>query len=370
MPAIKPEVLARARDVLEQVREEWLQRPGVTAVDLGFKWEQGQMTAQLSLRAHVQRKKPAAELSEAELFPKEVDGIPVDVIEATYQPQHLLDAQLHAAVEERGRRFTEMPLGVSIGTRHTTAGTLGAKVIDEQDGAEMILTNWHVVGGSPDGEPDLPLWQPGRIDGGGQDDTVAVVVRSIIGPFDAAVARLTGSRPLKNETIEGHPIDQPATPSLGMMVWKSGRTTGYTEGFIDGISMQLTLTYPTAGPRTLRQVFRVVPRPGAVAVEVSEPGDSGAVWVDENTGKAVGLHFAGEAKDQPEFALAHDMMAALRACQVRLPGQPGDEPKPPIFSDPPYNPPKRPGRAINGPAQEGFWRQLFSRLLRLFGLDK
>jgi hypothetical protein len=130
--AFNAEEMVHAQQVLEMVREAWLQRPGVTAIDLGFKWSQGQMTGQLAIRVHVAEKKPFWELSPEELFPEEVDGVPVDVLEATYGIQLVPegDVQLEAAVEGRGRRFDPIPLGVSIGNPFTTAGTLGAKVLD------------------------------------------------------------------------------------------------------------------------------------------------------------------------------------------------------------------------------------------------
>ena len=60
MSAISPEEMAKAEQALESVRDEWLERDGVTAVDLGFKWSRGEMTGQLSIRVHVARKKDEA----------------------------------------------------------------------------------------------------------------------------------------------------------------------------------------------------------------------------------------------------------------------------------------------------------------------
>ncbi len=62
--AISPEELEKAELALESVRKEWLQKPGVTAVDLGFKWKGGQMTNTIAIRVHVVRKKLKIELHE------------------------------------------------------------------------------------------------------------------------------------------------------------------------------------------------------------------------------------------------------------------------------------------------------------------
>jgi hypothetical protein len=321
MSTVSQEEMDKAEAVLAKVRNEWLQRDGVTAVDLGFKWSQGEMTGQVSIRVHVARKKNVEELTEADLFPKEVDGIPVDVLEATYGVQVMMegDAQLEAAERGRGRRFTEIPLGVSIGSPGVTAGTLGAKVFDAETQEAYILSNWHVLVGSSSAQPGEPIWQPGRFDGGNADDKIAEVTRSVLGPFDAAIARVTGERPVLDTTMEGNKIEDVTAPRLGMMVWKSGRTTGRTEGFIDGMQMVVQLNYGGAGVRRIEQVVRVIPRPGAPPGEVSLGGDSGSIWVDEASGKAIGLHFAGEVGDAPEYALAINIRPVLDRLGIVFP---------------------------------------------------
>jgi hypothetical protein len=335
--SIDTEALARAERVLELVRDEWLRRPGVTAVDMGFKWSGGEMTDVVSLRVHVARKRDAADLSVAELFPSEVDGVPIDVIAASYTPQTLLDIRAEMAAAGRGERFKVVPIGVSVGCRFTTAGTLGAKVIDQDSGEEMILSNWHVLAGNRNAQSGLSIWQPGQLDGRPDDKSaIAELTRWMLGPYDAAVALLNGKRKVTSKTVEGTSLLDATSPRLGMMVWKSGRTTGHTQGIIDGIMMKVPLAYPQEGTHLLEQVFRIVPRPGVGDVEISSSGDSGSVWVDEASGKAVGLHFAGEASRHPEHALAHNIDVVMEALRVRLPGQ-----KPLSASNEPSRPPKR-----------------------------
>ncbi len=340
MSTVDQEEMGRAQAALQSVQDDWLKREGVTAVDLGFKWSQGEMTGKVSIRVHVSRKKAKEELTEADLFPKEVDGIAVDVLEATYGIQVMLDgdAQLEAAVDGRGQRFAEIPLGVSIGSANVTAGTLGAKVFDAETQVAYILSNWHVLVGSSSAQPGAPIWQPGRLDGGNANDKIAEVTRSNLGPFDAAIARITGERPILDTTLEGDKIEDTTAPGLGMMVWKSGRTTGRTEGFIDGVQMTTQLNYGGAGVRRIEQVIRVVPRPGAAPGEVSLGGDSGSVWVDEASGKVVGLHFAGEVGDAPEYALGIDIRPLLTRLGVVFPAAVA----PPTDPEPPVTPPEEP----------------------------
>ncbi|MEM7332608.1 MAG: hypothetical protein AAF490_10980 [Chloroflexota bacterium] len=375
--AFTPEELNNAYETLASVRDEWLSFSGVTAVDLGFKWTDGAMTQQLALRVHVAKKRPLEEIPENELLPKEINGIPVDVIEAEYGLQ-ILDRpeniQLEAAAQNRSSRFDEIPAGVSIGSPHVSAGTLGAKVFDANSETPLILSNWHILAGVPTASAGLPIWQPGALDGGRNNaNTFAVLERFNLGPLDAAVARITDQRPVTTATYEGHPIEDATAPMLGMTVHKSGRTTGFTEGFIDGVQMTVSLNYGTAGTRTIQNVIHIVPLPGSGNVEISSGGDSGSVWVDKASGKAVGLHFAGESSNTaPEHALANDITAVIQILQIKFKAQlappaPPEDPTPPTDPPPPLPEPTPPSAP---PEPElSFWQRLIKLIRSLFGLD-
>ncbi len=72
---------------LEKVRGDLMRRPGVTAVDVGFRREDGRIVHELAIRVHVRRKLPPESLTEEELLPENLGAFPVDVIEAAYAPQ-------------------------------------------------------------------------------------------------------------------------------------------------------------------------------------------------------------------------------------------------------------------------------------------
>ncbi len=101
-----------------------------------------------------------------------------------------------------------------------------------------------------------------------------------------------------------------------MNVVKSGRTTGITQGIVDGLSLSATINYDTT-PNTFHDQIHIVPRPPwpAVDYEVSRGGDSGSVWINEATGRAVGLHFAGETDPAPtsEHGIANRMSKVAAA---------------------------------------------------------
>ena len=74
-------------EALDEVRKDWLKRPGVTAVDVGFKMKGGKPTDSLAIRVHVRRKLAVEALPPHEVFPGRLGPYDVDVIEAEYGPQ-------------------------------------------------------------------------------------------------------------------------------------------------------------------------------------------------------------------------------------------------------------------------------------------
>jgi tetratricopeptide (TPR) repeat protein len=85
------EEVAEAVAVLEGVRLEWLERPGVNWLDVGPELRDGSPTGRVAVRVFVDRKQPASQLGwagttapgDGEVLPDTLDGIPVDVLEAS-----------------------------------------------------------------------------------------------------------------------------------------------------------------------------------------------------------------------------------------------------------------------------------------------
>lgn len=303
---------------LDTVRRRWMRRPGVTAVDVGYKISNNELTDTLALRVHVGRKLAVAELSAAEVFndtdnQKEVAGFPVDVIEATYGPSTrsttagAAPVVLHdvgAQAVDRRTRIRPLVAGISVGNPRITAGTLGALVFSRSDCRPMILTNFHVLAGDTAAAAGEPITQPGRLDGGVvPGDRVATLSRfRIDAQMDAAVATIDDGVTYDREILGLGTIAGTVAPTLGMQVVKSGRTTAITEGIIDGVSLTVSIDYGgSVGVVTLSDQIHIVPRPPwpAVDYEVSMGGDSGSVWLEAGTRLALGLHFAGETTPAP-----------------------------------------------------------------------
>jgi len=89
------------------------QRPNVTGIDIGYKYDGGVRSEQVAVRVHVREKIPLAALEAAEVFPKEIDGVPLDVIEGLYTPGGGAGAALEDLSFRRQRRDPIQP-GISI----------------------------------------------------------------------------------------------------------------------------------------------------------------------------------------------------------------------------------------------------------------
>lgn len=159
-------------------------RPTVTGVDLGYKWVDGKRTKTLAVRIHVREKHGLRALNARETFPRQINGVPVDVIEAVYE---------NSAGGSLRTRVGSLRPSVSVGRLDDGAGTLGMFVLDERAPGEVgILSAAHVLFAAAGGPGDSII-QAGRDDGGTAADVVATVTRAFR-QSDAAFARLTGAR--------------------------------------------------------------------------------------------------------------------------------------------------------------------------------
>lgn len=305
--------------------------PGVTAVDVGY-WvdDDRQFQNRLALRVHVVRKLHSDCFKErpSDRLPQEVKGTGskmhrINVIEAEYRPvvggnllprrNAVLQKPISLGDANRRRRLDPLVGGISIGSPLVPVGTLGALVWDNTDGSVCLLSNWHVLAGDLNVEPGNPCFQPGRFDHGRSSDVVARLKRwSLNRQTDAAIAELTGSRHYCAGEILSlfQQISGVAEPYLGMKMLKSGRSTGYSWGFIDGLYFSAAIQYSNGLVRIFEEQIHIAPLDASRPI--SEPGDSGSVWVTETNGegyRAVGLHFAGDLPNSAfgEYALANPM---------------------------------------------------------------
>jgi len=322
--------MARARLALHEAARAHLSDPNVGLIDFGLPEREGRIAEnELAIRFHVYQKysSPALEAAvesgdtNADLSQPFVVGgfrFETDVIEGAYRPHQWPGWggwRRPRQTDPRAMRRDPLSGGLSISDQyHDAYGTLGGLVVDRATDSPMILSNWHVLVADWRARVGQSVYQPGRLDGGTGADVIATLTRDAMSlNLDAAVATLTGDRQLINDQVGLGPVRGLTEAGLGMEVVKSGRRTGVTYGRVTGVEGIAQLNYRPLD-RIIRHVVTIDPR--ANNEEVSGPGDSGSLWLEASTMRAVGLHFAGG--DTPERALALDIEAVLTALNVAL----------------------------------------------------
>src|ERR1700720_1454208 len=152
MPAKKSELaLSQAKRLARDI-------PGIRGVDFGWGYKNGARKRRLCIRFHVEKKKREADIPASELLPKEVAGIPTDVVVARYD--------LH--LTPRDSIDPLMP-GVSIGNlERGSSGTLGGFVTHSASKRRGLVSNWHVFCGGASAQVGDSICQPSPFDAGSQ----------------------------------------------------------------------------------------------------------------------------------------------------------------------------------------------------------
>ena len=319
-----------ALEALNRAVNLHLRDPNVSLVDLGWRIRDSQGgrvdVGDLRVRVHVRQKYSESAAANLESFGSQrlvserAIGFPVDVPRANYRTHNWLwfppslPTPGPVFADDRNSAHSPMEGGISVaGAFLSSYGTLGGKVIDRQTRAEMILSNWHVLVASWAATPGAAVYQPSR---GNANSIVARLTRDGLGQYvDAAVATLTGSRGLENNQLGLGPVTGSGAAELGAAVTKSGVHTGITSGMVSGTNGRQLMNYG-GYEQVIRGVIHILPPGGLENQTLSEGGDSGSWWLEQNSRKAVGLHFAGDTDPDREYALAINMPLVLDTLNV------------------------------------------------------
>lgn len=227
-------------------------------------------------------------------------------------------------------RHRPAPGGVSVGHVNVTAGTLGSRAIGltaPWNNRHLVLSNNHVLANSNDGRVGDSIVQPGRADGGNHPaDQIAVLARWVPINFggapnyvDAAFGwawhqrirggqyYLSGGAPAYYNTGTA-----PLAASLGMIVGKSGRTTGLTQGRVTQIGVSVNVNYGGGRVALFRNQIAIR---SVNANPFSAGGDSGSlIWRWATGVRPVGLLFAGGGGT----TFANPIGSVLAALNIRI----------------------------------------------------
>jgi hypothetical protein len=230
------------------------------------------------------------------------------------------------ATGETGRARPLRP-GVSIAHRDVSAGTLGGFVTVDGSPGTYLLSNHHVLAGSPGAQVGDPVLQPGPADGGSTADRIGSLARLVpLEPdgrafVDAALARVDDGIDIDPT----YPIGALAGVADAVgddLVQKTGRTTGVTDGRVTAIELDgVVVGYGgELGELTFDNQIEVQGR--GDLLPFSRGGDSGSLVYRPGDGRAVGLLFAGsETGGDNGRGLTYlnpvdDVLTALRATLV------------------------------------------------------
>lgn len=278
----------------------------VVAVGISEKESDGKRTGELSVCFYVRKKLAPSKVKASSALPP-VLNLPGDKAVFTDVKE------IGSLVPEVAKKSKPLQSGFSIGHVKSTAGTLGAIV--KRGGKLFVLSNSHVLARSGKAKAGDSIVYPGPADGGVLPANLAATLThfspfdttgAIVNRIDAALAEIDASR-LGELVFDIHKATTPLgiiKPKRGMTVAKAGRTTGKTTGEIIDINFRFVLQYPgvTGKVGYLDQVL---------CSRYTSGGDSGSIVVDTDSGKIVGLHFAG-ANGGSVFNPIQPVMTALK----------------------------------------------------------
>ena len=173
-------------------------------------------------------------------------------------------------------------------------GTLGM-VLTKNGADRWGLTCGHVLGPLAGPVPSAdPVFQPDNSATAFRvGETVSAVADATL---DCAAFKIDVAVTASKEILGIGTPTAPKPPAIGMRVIKSGRSTQITEGTIDSVT----------GARVEIKIRSDYP----AAYDLSDPGDSGAVWFEQSTLAPVALHRAGTTSGT-SIAFALDISAVL-----------------------------------------------------------
>jgi hypothetical protein len=301
--------------IKEGARDRLLGMPGVTGLDVDFKTTGGRHTDRLAIVVYVARKRDVPVP-----IPATIDGVPTDVVEASFSLK-----------TDRGR-YNPVRCGTSCYPRRFSNdyGTLGCVVIDNTTGLPCFLSCWHVLCITRDWrQNDVTITQPAlNLGGSALTDAVGQVVRGAFLGVDGVTASVdcaicvagtrSGTVPRTSRPTSGYiealnigthfRLRGMTNAFVGQAVAKCGATTSRTRGTVASTNFDVTI-----GPQTWLNQIKVT----ASAAPIVDNGDSGSVFYEESSKKAVGLFWSSDGPGT--FAVAQPIQLVCNTLNITIP---------------------------------------------------
>jgi len=263
----------------------------------------------LSLCFYVAKKLPKTKLKSHKMIPP---VLTVSNRRAVFTDvQEIGKIRLHV-----NRQRAPIESGFSVGSM-TETGTLGAIVKKGEN--YFLLSNSHVIAGSGLGKVGDAVIYPGPDDlSGAQPQTIGTLSQFV--PFkktpfanlvDAALAQVDDDAIANLDfSIDGAQTPLATIdPQIGMTIMMRGRTSGGgATGTVKSTTFTYALDYPGVGTIGFSNQI--------LCTQYADPGDSGALIVDQATEKIVGLHCGGGTN----FSFFNPISAVMGALNFRFTG--------------------------------------------------
>jgi hypothetical protein len=236
----------------------------------------------------------------------------------------LVKLETPATLQKRRR---PMVIGCSIGHFKITAGTLGCFVRARRGGAELLLSNNHVLANENDARKGDPILQPGTFDRGRRPRDVAARLGAFVKLKRTGVNLVdcASALPVSGITFDAQRVGSfgnligvgPEMIAGGTVVRKVGRTTGETSGRVTAFELDNVIVGYDMGNLRFDNQIEIE---GAGTEAFSDGGDSGSLIVDEDLLAAAILFAGGDSGGSNGRGLtyANPVHAVLDALKVDL----------------------------------------------------
>lgn len=266
------------------------QEPNIVGVGLREKVTDGHPTGIPSIAVYVVQKEPIFAVS-GPAVPKEIDGVPTDVVETGGFMPFSPRLRLRPTVS-----------GASIGH---SAGTLGSLGFFAQRGSSRqlyLVSCNHVLARTNRAHKNDAVLQPAPYDGADPDrdqvgrlDDWEELYFDAPNRIDAALAEIADAKEIYSPGVYnvGDLDPRPLDPAEHLPVLKSGRTSQVTHGEVTDPINTLVIPY---GSRKAIMREQVIVEATTKGQRFSKPGDSGALVLEEGTLRPVGMICGGSRR--------------------------------------------------------------------------
>lgn len=266
------------------------QEPNIVGVGLREKVTAGHRTGVPSIAVYVVQKEPVFAVS-GPAVPKEIDGVPTDVVETGGFMPFSPRLRLRPTVS-----------GASIGHRAGTLGSLGFFARRGSSRQLYLVSCNHVLARTNRAHKNDAVLQPAPYDGADPDhdqvgclDDWEKLYFDAPNRIDAAFAEIANAAEIYSPGVYnvGDLDPRPLDPAEHLPVLKSGRTSQVTHGEVTDLMNTLLIPY---GSRKAIMREQVIVEATTKGQRFSKPGDSGALVLEEGTLRPVGMICGGSRR--------------------------------------------------------------------------